>query len=278
MNLPTEGLLDPDWMSGLPARLERLGATPDRFAFEIVESAIADHGAARKHLEDLRRAGYSILLDDVGTGESSLLRLAELPVSGIKIDQAFARPLQRDMTHLDLMFSMIRLAEQRGIECVVEGVETEGIVDSMASIADPLMQGYAIARPMPAHQLPDFLARGARHLPQNFPCTLQDWYARHVARLLAVRTAFCSIPDLLDIATLRDDERCPLHAPIAQLGGDEKIVRAHLDWHERYAHYADMVRQGAGSHALWVEMEAQKLRLHMLVQKKLGLDGHNGTP
>lgn len=274
INLPTEGLMDPEWMRDLPFRVEDAGFSPGSIGFEVLETTIVDSHTALKYLAHLHGFGYSILLDDVGSGEPSLLRVAELPITGIKIDQSFVRPLAKNMRNVDLLITLIRLAEERGLDCIVEGVETDGIIDIVGSIGKAMIQGYAIARPLPVEQLADFLSQAQTKCSQPYPYSLYGWYARHIARTHAIRAALCSIPDLMDISIISNAYHCPLHAPIIQLGGDVEIRAAHLDWHAHYAHYAEMLRQGVSSHQLDLEMEAQKEQLRINIQKKLGIDDY----
>ena len=68
INLPPETMGDTQWLGALPQQLEKLGAIPQRISLEIVESALSDDKKAQAALYALKEAGYSIFLDDVGTG------------------------------------------------------------------------------------------------------------------------------------------------------------------------------------------------------------------
>ena len=129
-----------------------MGATPQRISLEILESALSDDKQIKTALHTLKEAGYSILLDDVGAGESSLLRLATLPVTGIKIDQSFVRSLQHNFEYLDFILTLRSLAAQRGLKCIAEGVETLAQLDFLRGHDCDEVQGFLLGRPMPANQ------------------------------------------------------------------------------------------------------------------------------
>jgi EAL domain-containing protein (putative c-di-GMP-specific phosphodiesterase class I) len=269
INLPPEAMRDLVWLQGLPKRLATWKVDVSRIGFEIIESAIADDDAVMDTLQKLRTAGYAILLDDVGTGESSLLRLATLPISGIKIDQGFVRALTQNFERLDLVLSLIQIAEQRGLECVAEGVETMDIVDALGSLGRVLLQGYALAKPMPVNLLNIWMRIPTHQQAMNFPRTLSGWYSRHVARLYSVRQALCTIPDMIDVQTLTNAELCPLHTLIQQVGGDAEIIQAHHEWHKDYADFVEIAKKTGNSHQLWHAMDVSKQTLRSLIERKL---------
>jgi len=278
INLPPEAMFDGEWLKTLPDQLTRLGADPHRISLEIVESALSDEREVLDALFALREAGYSIFLDDVGTGESSLLRLATLPVNGIKIDQCFVRSLQKSFEHLDLILSMRSLASQRGLECVAEGVEDADIVDTLGGLSGLLLQGYAFAKPMNAEALSDWMLRRSEGEPlPDFPRSLYGWYALHVDRFFTMRNALQSISDLVSVERLQDAEGCPLNAMLARIGGDHEIEAAHREWHANYTRFTTMVHDGADPLDLWRTMEACKQELRTMVEGKLRSDAAHRT-
>lgn len=272
INLPPEGMLDRDWFKELPEHLIRIGASPEYVSLEILESTLQDDQEVLDQFFALKKAGYSILLDDVGAGESSLLRLVKLPISGIKIDQSFVRSLQYSFENLDLILSLRFLALQRGLECVAEGVENADIVDTLASIRGGgiLFQGYAFAKPLSPNALADWLGHDAERQPlPNIPQSLYGWYSRHVERLFVMRNALYTISDLISIDRLQDAERCPLHAIIPYIGGDKEIEQAHFDWHASYANFVAKIQAGASANELSRAMEISKQALRKLIEGKI---------
>nr|EES52006.1 MAG: diguanylate phosphodiesterase [Leptospirillum ferrodiazotrophum] len=269
LNLPTEILEDLDWLGSLPDRLADREISPRRIGFEILESALVDDPRILRGLHALKERGYSLLLDDVGSGESSLLRMVTLPVDGIKIDQAFVRPLARGFSNLDMIFSLMMLALQRGLSCVAEGVETPGIVDALGSVRNILLQGYAIARPMSAEELSLWTPPPASGVGGPYPHSLFGWYSRHISRLFGVFNALNTISDVIDSRRLEDGMQCPLHAMVIPIGGDDSIVEAHLVWHRNYARFVEMARNGVSPQDLWPEMQRSRRILQGMVEKRL---------
>ena len=269
LNLPTEILEDLEWLESLPDRLADGGISPRRVGFEILESALVDDPRILRALHNLKDRGYSLLLDDVGSGESSLLRMVTLPVDGIKIDQAFVRPLAEGFSNLDMIFSLMTLALQRGLTCVAEGVETPGIVDALGSVRNVLLQGYAIARPMSARELSLWSPSPESGVGGPFPRTLFGWYSRHIARLFGIFNALNTISDVIDARRLEDGMQCPLHRMVIPIGGDAAIEEAHLVWHKNYARFVEMARNGVSPQELWPEMQRSRRILQGLVEKRL---------
>jgi EAL domain-containing protein (putative c-di-GMP-specific phosphodiesterase class I) len=273
INVPPEALSDIAWLNRLPVHLANMGATPECISLEILESALSDDKQVKSALHTLKEAGYSILLDDVGAGESSLLRLATLPVSGIKIDQSFVRSLQHNFEYLDFILTLRSLAAQRGLKCVAEGVETDAIVDTLGSVNGLQFQGYALARPMPGLALRSWMSRAEEGMPLGpFPRSLYGWYCRHVDRFISIRNGLDVISDLISIDFLKDAERCPLHSIIPMIGGDKQIEEAHRQWHANYARFTQMVQNGTRPSELWQAMEICKLELRSLIENKLSAD------
>jgi len=270
INLPPEALLDKEWLEKLPGYLIRAGADPQRVCLEILESSLHDDPEVMKHLFALREAGYGIFLDDVGAGESSLLRLVNLPVSGIKIDQSFVRSLPRSFENIDLILSLRFLAHNRGLECIAEGVEDRDIADILFHMSKgPIFfQGYAYAKPMPAEDLAVWLNRDSQCTPEpGSPQSIYGWYSGHIGRLFSLRNALHTIPDLIDVDRLETAETCPLHTSIQAIGGNAEIEAAHRQWHTNYAEFVRKVQSGDSYQNLWQRLETAKRNLQHLVEK-----------
>ena len=98
--------------------------------------------------------GVNFALDDFGTGYSSLTYLKRLPVNMLKIDQSFVRDMLTDLEDLCIIEGVIGLARAFNHQVIAEGVETAAHSVRLLEMGCDLAQGYAIARPMPADQLP----------------------------------------------------------------------------------------------------------------------------
>ena len=101
--------------------------------------------------------GVGFALDDFGTGYSSLTYLKRLPAELLKIDRSFVRDMLEDPEDLAILDGVIRLAGAFQRKVIAEGVETQAHCDELLKLGCELGQGYAIARPMPASIIPEWL-------------------------------------------------------------------------------------------------------------------------
>jgi EAL domain-containing protein (putative c-di-GMP-specific phosphodiesterase class I) len=95
-------------------------------------------------------------MDDFGTGYSSLTYLKRLPVALLKIDQSFVRDMLDDPDDLAILQGVIGLARAFKREVIAEGVESVAHGTALLQLGCELGQGYGIARPMPAADLPSW--------------------------------------------------------------------------------------------------------------------------
>ena len=119
---------------------------------------MSDPERARVTLARLRALGVGMSLDDFGTGHSSLAHLKHLVVDELKIDRSFVHALASDADDAAIVGSTVDLARRLGLTVVAEGVETVECEHALRSFGPLLMQGYLIARPMPGHEIPLWLA------------------------------------------------------------------------------------------------------------------------
>ena len=114
---------------------------------------LEDLTVAQPVLDDLAAFGVGIHIDDFGTGYSSLSYLAKLPVQTIKIDQDFVAQLSDSEANSRVIEAIVALGKAMQLEVVAEGVETNQQYAVVRRLGCDLVQGYFIARPMPADQL-----------------------------------------------------------------------------------------------------------------------------
>ncbi len=160
VNLSTRDLLDADLPAKLQALLLRVGCEAGWLCLEITESAIMDDPQrALATVRALHAAGFRLSIDDFGTGYSSLAYLKQLPVQELKVDQSFVFGMVDDEGDRKIVRSTIELAHNLGLTVVAEGIETQAALDLLAAWGCNEGQGYFIARPMPAADLLDWMAR-----------------------------------------------------------------------------------------------------------------------
>ncbi len=132
---------------------------PARLEIEVLESsALPDMSQVSQVIHNCGKLGVSFALDDFGTGYSSLAFLKQLPVDVLKIDQTFVRDMLDDPEDLTIVEGMLGLASAFRRRAIAEGVETveQGIL--LLRLGCQVAQGFCIARPMPAEDLPAWLA------------------------------------------------------------------------------------------------------------------------
>ena len=128
---------------------------PGSLELEVLEtSALEDVTGVSEAIEACRQMGVLFALDDFGTGYSSLTYLKRLQVSLLKIDQSFVRDMLDDPDDLAILEGVIGLANTFHRQVIAEGVETVAHGAMLLQLGCDLAQGYGIARPMPAAQLP----------------------------------------------------------------------------------------------------------------------------
>lgn len=132
---------------------------PGKLELEILEtSALEDIAQISKLMLACRVLGVRFALDDFGTGYSSLTYLKHLPAHILKIDQSFVRDMINDADDLAIVKGVVGLAYAFHREVIAEGVETIAHGSLLIQIGCELAQGYGIARPMPAKDMPEWVA------------------------------------------------------------------------------------------------------------------------
>lgn len=156
-NLSANDLTSPETVMGLLAIIRENDVKAHRITFELTETVVMrSFEAAETALQMLRAAGVKLALDDFGTGYSSLSYLHKLPIDRVKIDKSFIADVDEN-TGPGLVASILALCRSMGLECVVEGIETEPQLKLLKKLACKWGQGYYFARPMPAAELEDWL-------------------------------------------------------------------------------------------------------------------------
>jgi len=131
--------------------------SPGLLEFEILESvALGDMGVLNALMANCRALGIDFSLDDFGTGYSSLSYLKRIPVQTLKIDQSFVRDMLDDADDRALVESIIHIASLFKLNVIAEGVETQDQGVLLLRLGCDVVQGYGIARPMPAEQVFDW--------------------------------------------------------------------------------------------------------------------------
>lgn len=147
-----------DWADTVRRVLHDTQLPPEALELEITESLLLHSlSETSTNLFELRDLGVGIAIDDFGTGYSCLSYLHKLPITTLKIDQAFVRDIGLQslpgQEEAPIIRTIIALARNLGMSVVAEGVETNAQRDLLLSLGCDSLQGYLLYRPMPVEQV-----------------------------------------------------------------------------------------------------------------------------
>lgn len=131
--------------------LSDTGVDPQWLEIELTETTLmkqSEHVLGT--LEALQKLGVRLSIDDFGTGYSSLAYLKRYPLEKIKIDRSFVKDTPQDADDVSIITAIIQMAHSLNLRTVAEGVETKAQWNLLQRMGCDLIQGYYLARPMPA--------------------------------------------------------------------------------------------------------------------------------
>jgi EAL domain-containing protein (putative c-di-GMP-specific phosphodiesterase class I)/FixJ family two-component response regulator len=152
-------LLDSARLVGeISALSDRHMVPPEQIVLEITESSVVAYlGAALGVLARLRLKGFGLSIDDYGTGFSSMQQLARIPFTELKIDRSFVHGAHQRRNLRVILQSALDMARRLELVTVAEGIETIDDWQLLQEFGCGVGQGYLIARPMAADDLPNWL-------------------------------------------------------------------------------------------------------------------------
>jgi diguanylate cyclase (GGDEF)-like protein len=168
VNVSVREFQELDFLSKLDGVLRETRLDPRSLDIEVTESmAMQNVELTLAVLRQLREIGVGVVLDDFGTGHSSLSYLKLLPITKVKIDRSFVRDVPHDAGDAAIVSAVIVMAKTLKIKVVAEGVETPEQLAYLKGLGCDEIQGYLFSRPMPAWSVPLFLPgrRPARPRP-----------------------------------------------------------------------------------------------------------------
>jgi EAL domain-containing protein (putative c-di-GMP-specific phosphodiesterase class I) len=148
VNVSAKQLADAGFVSGVEASLRSTGIDASRLHLEITESvAAADANLTSTVLPNLKRLGVGVILDDFGTGHSSLNTLRQLPLQALKIDRSLIGGMLLDRGTCDTVDLIILLAHKLKLKVIAEGIESVGQLDHLHQLGCTLGQGFFFSPP-----------------------------------------------------------------------------------------------------------------------------------
>ncbi len=263
VNVGARQLLQSDFVARLRSLLAAHPAVrPGDLDIEVLEtSALEDLARTSQIIVDCHDLGTAFSLDDFGTGYSSLTYLKRLAVKQLKIDQSFVRDMLIDPDDLSILGGVLSLASAFRRQVVAEGVETVEHGTMLLRMGCEYAQGYGIARPMPADELPGWLAgwrppavwqKTSRLRTADLPLLFS--IVEHRAWVLGIEAALRGSRELLllDPYHCRFDEWLRAEGAVLYAGHDalRSIAQQHGQAHALADRLCDLHYQGKGARAL----------------------------
>jgi EAL domain-containing protein (putative c-di-GMP-specific phosphodiesterase class I) len=170
VNLSPLSLEEPDFMQQIMELVDRHALPADRVVLEITEGSVVAHkGSSLGMLARLRLKGFGLSIDDYGTGFSSMQQLARIPFTELKIDRSFVHGAHERKNLRVILQSALDMAQRLELVTVAEGIETMEDWRLLQDFGCNIGQGYLIAKPMPANDLPLWLKGHHRRLTELRP-------------------------------------------------------------------------------------------------------------
>jgi diguanylate cyclase (GGDEF)-like protein len=159
INVSVHQLLDNRFVDSIADVLARHRLPPDAIELELTETAFQTSTATVDSLRRLREGGIGLALDDFGTGFSSLTSLSRLPLRRVKLDRSFVADAPGNPRAESIARSIIGVCHTLGLEVTIEGIERPEQLAWLARCGPVQAQGFLIARPMAAAEIPGFARR-----------------------------------------------------------------------------------------------------------------------
>ena len=235
INIDGQLLLAPHLPEQILGQLLHHHIEPGRLTLEILESGeILNQDEALRQIHTLHTLGVRLAIDDLGTAYASLLRLRDLPIQEIKLDQAFVCELDRRVDDLPFALSIKDLANGLNVALVAEGVDSVTIRTLLPNLGIHLMQGYGLCHPLPADQLLAAIQPALDRLDTPEDTSLMSLYARHLSLESSLLNLLEQAPQLLSASNLADLSLCPLmpmlqaHPQLQQLYARQHALLAYI--------------------------------------------------
>ncbi|WP_309667770.1 bifunctional diguanylate cyclase/phosphodiesterase [Tabrizicola sp.] len=161
VNFSAAELNDPKLPERLKWELDRFDLTTDRLTIEVLETVVAssENDMIAVNIATLAAMGCGIDLDDFGTGNASITSIRRFALRRLKIDRSFVTGVDEDREQQKLVAAILSMAERLGLETMAEGVESPAEHTMLAQLGCRHVQGYGIARPMPADEVTVWMGR-----------------------------------------------------------------------------------------------------------------------
>ena len=170
VNLSGKQVAQPDLVENIRDILDETHVDAKHLKLEITESAVMENAEmAARLLKRLKALGVQLSIDDFGTGYSSLSYLHRFPVNTLKIDRSFVGRIGEAAENIEIVRTVISLAENMGMEVVAEGIETLSQLTQLRKLKCQYGQGYLFSRPVDAESVSAWISKKPHWQESLFP-------------------------------------------------------------------------------------------------------------
>jgi len=175
VNLSSKQVAQPGLVTEIQDILEETELEAKQLKLEITESAVMGNAEmSARLLKRLKALGVQLSIDDFGTGYSSLGYLHRFPVNTLKIDRSFVGRIGEAAENIEIVRTIVSLAENMGMEVVAEGVETLLQLTQLRSLNCRYGQGYLFSRPIDAESVTALITRQPHWQTDLFPSLMNE--------------------------------------------------------------------------------------------------------
>lgn len=177
VNLSSKQVAQTDLVSQIRDILDQTHVEAKYLKLEITESAVMDNAEmAARLLKRLKALGVQLSIDDFGTGYSSLGYLHRFPVNTLKIDRSFIGRIGEAAENIEIVRTIVSLAENMGMDVVAEGVETLSQLSQLRKLNCQYGQGYLFSRPVDAESVTTMISKKPHWQADLFPTLMNEHY------------------------------------------------------------------------------------------------------
>lgn len=163
INLAPSTLSEPECARWVAAGLSRHAISPERLGIELLENKVLHDRVQLDTFAALRALGVGLAMDDLGAGYSGLSRLLKLPFKSVKVDVGIVAHMRnRPITTLAMLTTLIQMGRDQDWDIIIEGLEDAALTEVAVLLGAPFGQGFYFCRPVPAPQIPEWLALSSR--------------------------------------------------------------------------------------------------------------------
>ncbi|MDD3570060.1 MAG: EAL domain-containing protein [Lachnospiraceae bacterium] len=168
VNISSVNIYEPDFCNKVMELVRKYVIDTSMLQFEITENTYSKNTYQHSDvIKTLQKRGFSILMDDFGSGYSSFNMLKDVPIDALKVDLRFLEDFDKSGRFGSIITAVVRMAKWLNMPVIAVGVETKGQLDFLKSIGCDMVQGYFFSRPLPKLQFQIFVKKSDNVLQEK---------------------------------------------------------------------------------------------------------------